>query len=106
MKVIAVPPRVLVASRDSDFYAEVLVQAMCLMAKAVASTAWDDELMADLAFGAPKLTKQKKRARLDMVEFLDRQKTKRKAVGRAADRAAKRQAVTGRPTSLHQPTGM
>ena len=61
---------------------------MCLMAKAVASTAWDDELMADLAVGAPRLSKQKKRARLDM-EFLERQRGKRKAVVRTVERAAK-----------------
>ena len=39
VKMTAVPPRVLVASRDKDFYAEVLVQAMCLMVKPAASTA-------------------------------------------------------------------
>ena len=96
----------LVASRAAEFYADVLVGALCLVVKSVACTAWDDELVGNLAAGAPSLTKQKKRARVEMVEFLEKERCKRKASTLAGERAAKRQAVTGRPVSTQQPSGM
>ena len=106
VKMMAVPPRVLVASRAAEFYADILVGAMSLVVKSVACTAWDDELVGNLAAGAPSLTKQKKRARVEMVEFLEKERCKRKAVVLAGERAAKRQAVTGRPVSTQQHSGM
>jgi hypothetical protein len=104
-KMMAVPPRVLVASRAAEFYADVLVGALCLVVKSVACTAWDDELVGNLAAGAPALTKQKKRARVEMVEFLEKERCKRKASTLAGERAAKRQAVIGRPVSTQQTSG-
>jgi hypothetical protein len=76
------------------------------MVKPVASTAWDDELLGDLTAGAPVLSRQKKRARLDMVEFLEGQRGKRKAAVQVAERARKRQVVAGQPLSMQQAIGM
>ena len=52
------------------------------------------------------MSRQKKQARLNMLEFLEGQRGKRKAAVQVAARARKRQVVAGQPLFMQQAIGM
>ena len=102
---LALPPRVLMVDRDVTFYADVLVNAMHVMMKAGSPGAWDHELVAGLAAGAPRLSRKKLAARTEMVGFLDKKKRKWRKAAADARGSGKRRRHLGDVRS-GEPIGM
>ena len=105
---LVLPPRVLMVDRDVTFYADVLVNAMHVMMKAGSPGAWDHELVAGLAAGAPRLSRKKLAARTEMVGFLDKKKRKwRKAAADARGSGKRRRHLgdvrSGEPIGMRHP---
>ena len=105
---LVLPPRVLMVDRNVTFYADVLVNAMHVMMKAGSPGAWDHELVAGLAAGAPRLSRKKLAARTEMVGFLDKKKRKwRKAAADARGSGKRRWHLgvvrSGEPIGMRHP---
>jgi hypothetical protein len=69
-KLKAVCARVLVVSKDKEFYEDVLVRALALMVKAGSCSPWDQHLVASLQLGLGNLSAAKQKAKLAVPEYL------------------------------------